>query len=71
MEEGICVQDQKPTRNTQLLCNPGVVLEYLACIYAGAAVNWFENKVNQFTAARTPCEARAAQSWPPLPAIND
>jgi hypothetical protein len=36
----------------------------LTCFYASAAVNWFENKVNQFTAARTPCETRAAQSRP-------
>jgi hypothetical protein len=48
----------------RLLCNPGVVSEYPTCFYAGAAVNWFENKVNQFTAARTPCETRAAQSRP-------
>jgi hypothetical protein len=48
----------------RLLCNPGVVSEYPACLYACAAVNWFENKVNQFTAARTPCETRAAQSRP-------
>jgi hypothetical protein len=44
------------------MCNPGVVSETLACFYAGAAVNWFENKVNLFTAARTPYETRAAQS---------
>ncbi|MFN5647685.1 MAG: hypothetical protein ACK458_09245 [Sphingobacteriales bacterium] len=40
----------------QLVCNPGVVSETLTCIYASAVVNWFENKVNQFTAARTPYE---------------
>jgi hypothetical protein len=51
-------------RTTSALCNPGVVSETLTCIYAGAAVNWFENKVNQFTAARTPCKTRAAQSRP-------
>jgi hypothetical protein len=44
--------------------NPGVVSRMLTCFYAGAAVNWFEKKVNQFTAARTPCETRAAQSRP-------
>jgi hypothetical protein len=44
------------------MCNPGVVSETLACFYAGAAVNWIENKVNQFTAARIPYETRAAQS---------
>jgi hypothetical protein len=44
------------------VCNPGVVWKTLACYYASAAVNWFENKVNQFTAARTPCQTRAAQS---------
>jgi hypothetical protein len=49
---------------TSALYNPGVVFETLACIYACAAVNWFENKVNQFTAARTPFETRAAQSRP-------
>jgi hypothetical protein len=38
------------------MCNPGVVSEMLTCFYACAAVNWFENKVNQFTAARTPYE---------------
>jgi len=42
--------------------NPGVVCETLTCFYASAAVNWFYSKVNQFTAARTPCETRAAQS---------
>ena len=31
----------------------GILCKTLACFYAGAAVNWFENKVNQFTAART------------------
>ena len=46
------------------MCNPGGVSEYPACLYACAAVNWFENKVNQFTAARTPYETRAAQSRP-------
>jgi len=56
------MQDQKSTPNTQLLCNPGVVSETLTCFYACAAVNWFQNKVNQFTAARTPYETRAAQS---------
>jgi hypothetical protein len=47
---------------TSPLCNPGVVSDILTCIYASAAVNWFENKVNQFTAARTPYQTRAAQS---------
>jgi hypothetical protein len=52
------------------LCNPGVVSLTLTCFYASAAVNWFENKVNQFTAARTPFEARAAQSRPRYAAID-
>ncbi len=39
-------------------------MKTLACFYAGAAVNCFENKVNQFTAARTSYETRAAQSRP-------
>jgi hypothetical protein len=55
---------KSPRATQRLVCNPGVVSETLACFYASAAVNWFENKVNQFTAARTPCETRAAQSPP-------
>jgi hypothetical protein len=46
------------------MCNPGVVSKTLTYFYAGAAVNWFYNKVNQFTAARIPYETRAAQSRP-------
>ncbi len=46
------------------MCNPGVVSRTLACFYASAAVNCFEKKVNQFTAARTPFETRAAQNHP-------
>jgi hypothetical protein len=42
--------------------NPGVASKMLTCFYAGAAVNWFCNKANQFTAARTPNQTRAAQS---------
>jgi hypothetical protein len=52
------------------LCNPGGASESQACFYAGAAVNWFYNKVSQFTAARTPYQTRAAQSrprWPQYP----
>jgi hypothetical protein len=41
----------------------------LTWFYAGAAVNWFENKVNQFTAARTPYQTRAAQSRPRWPQL--
>jgi len=47
---------KSPRATQRLVCNPGVVCKTLACIYASAAVNWFENKVNQFTAARTPYE---------------
>jgi hypothetical protein len=47
---------KSPRATQRLVCNPGVVSETLACFYASAAVNWFENKVNQFTAARTPYE---------------
>ena len=47
---------KSPRATQRLVCNPGVVWKTLACIYASAAVNWFENKVNQFTAARTPYE---------------
>jgi hypothetical protein len=47
---------KSPRATQRLVCNPGVVSETLTCFYASAAVNWFENKVNQFTAARTPYE---------------
>jgi hypothetical protein len=53
---------KSPRATQRLVCNPGVVCKTLACFYASAAVNWFENKVNQFTAARTPYQTRAAQS---------
>jgi hypothetical protein len=49
-------------RTTSASCNPGVVSETLTCFYASAAVNWLKKKVNQFTAARTLCDVRAAQS---------
>ena len=39
------MQEQKSTPNTQLLCNPGVVLEKRTCIYASAAVNCFRGKL--------------------------
>ncbi len=51
-------------RPTSASCNPGVVSETLTYFYSCAAVNCFENKVNQFTAARTPVETRAVQSRP-------
>jgi hypothetical protein len=47
---------KSPRATQRLVCNPGVVSLTLTCFYASAAVNWFENKVNQFTAARTPYE---------------
>jgi hypothetical protein len=47
---------KSPRATQRLMCNPGVVSLTLTCFYASAAVNWFENKVNQFTAARTPYE---------------
>ena len=61
---------KSPRATQRLVCNPGVVCKTLACIYAGAAVNWFENKVNQFTAARIPYETRAAQSRPRCPQLH-
>jgi hypothetical protein len=56
------VVGRNASRQHRLMRNPGVVCETLTCFYASAAVNWFYSKVNQFTAARTPCETRAAQS---------
>ena len=47
---------KSPRATQRLVCNPGVVCKTLTCFYASAAVNWFYNKVNQFTAARTPYE---------------
>jgi hypothetical protein len=48
----------------------GVASKTQTCFYAGAAVNCFENKVNQFTAARTPYQTRAAQSRPRCMRLN-
>jgi hypothetical protein len=47
---------KSPRATQRLVCNPGVVSKTLTCFYASAAVNSFENKVNQFTAARSPYE---------------
>jgi hypothetical protein len=41
--------DQQSLPITLALCNPGVASWTLTCFYACAAVNWFRNKVNQFT----------------------
>ncbi len=37
---------KSPRATQRLVCNPGVVCKTLACFYAGAAVNCWENKVN-------------------------
>jgi len=47
---------------TSALCNPGVASWTLTCFYASAAVNWLKKKVNQFAAAQSLNETRAAQS---------